>query len=64
MRHFDGYKPAISLQQFFTTGFGELKIILCNEIIAKMRAKHKALGNQRRAPAVRQMDEPAEEEAP
>ena len=33
LRHFDAYKPAITIQQFFTNGFGECKIILCVDII-------------------------------
>ena len=59
LRYFDAYKPAITIQQFFTNGFGECKIIVCIDIIQKMRQKHRALANARekRAPAVKQMEE-------
>lgn len=45
LRYFDGYKPSITLQQFFTNGFGECKIILCVDIIQKMREKHRYFVN-------------------
>ena len=37
------FKPAISVQQFFSEGFAEHKIILCKEIAALMRAKNSEL---------------------
>ena len=43
LKYFDGYKPQITIQQFFTNGFGECKILLCVELIQKMRVKHKEL---------------------
>lgn len=41
MDHFNGYKPQITIQQFFTKGFGECKIIMCYEIIALVKQKHR-----------------------
>lgn len=41
--NFGGYKPQITIQQFFTNGFGECKIIMCTEIIRLMKDKHKEL---------------------
>jgi len=43
LSNFGGYKPQITLQQFFTNGFGECKIIMCTEIIRLMKSKHKEL---------------------
>ena len=34
------YKPAISVQQFFSEGFAEHKIILCKDIAQLMHKKH------------------------
>ena len=41
--HFGGYKPQITIQQFFTKGFSECKIIMTTEIISLMKQKHKEL---------------------
>lgn len=41
--YFGGYKPQITVQQFFTKGFGECKIIMCNEIIGLVKEKHREL---------------------
>ena len=37
------YKPAISVQQFFSEGFAEHKVILCKDIASLMHGKHKEL---------------------
>ena len=37
------FKPAISVQQFFSEGFAEHKIILCKEIASLMKAKNQEL---------------------
>ena len=43
LNHFNGYKPQITIQQFFTNGFAECKIIMCIEIITIMKEKHREL---------------------
>ena len=69
--HFGGYKPQITVQQFFTKGFGECKIIMCNEIIGLVKEKHRELYAEqsklnRGAPANQPSKEgmPQPEEAP
>lgn len=37
--HFN-YKPALSIKQFFETGYAEHKIILCKDVCALVRQKH------------------------
>ena len=41
-----GYKPAISIDQFFKDGFAEHKIILCKDIATLMRQKHAELSKK------------------
>ena len=43
------YKPAISVHQFFSEGFAEHKVILCKDIAALMKAKHKELSKTQTA---------------
>lgn len=43
LNDFDGYKPQLTIQQFFANGFGECKIIMCVEIIALVKEKHREL---------------------
>ena len=43
LNHFNAYKPQITIQQFFSNGFGECKMITCIEIILLMKEKHKEL---------------------
>mmetsp|Transcript_1939 Transcript_1939/g.3352 ORF Transcript_1939/g.3352 Transcript_1939/m.3352 type:complete len:97 (+) Transcript_1939:115-405(+) len=37
------YKSQITVQQFFTNGFAEMKIIFCVEVIRLVKSKHKVL---------------------
>lgn len=37
------YKPTITVQQFFATGFAERKILLCLDICALVRQMHQEL---------------------
>ena len=37
------YKPTITVQQFFATGFAERKILLCLDICALVRQMHNEL---------------------
>ena len=63
-RYFDNYKPQITIQQFFTNGFGECKVCLCIDVIQKMREKHRELvSNQNLNKAmVKQTTPPAPEQ--
>lgn len=38
-----GYRPTISVHQFFQDGFAEQKIILCKDIASLVKQKHKEL---------------------
>lgn len=43
LSHFGGYKPQITINQFFTNGFGECKMVMCIEVIHLIREKHREL---------------------
>ena len=44
--HYFGYRPTISIEQFFKYGFAESKILLVLDIISLIKLKYKFLLNQ------------------
>ncbi|XP_013417622.1 uncharacterized protein LOC106178818 isoform X2 [Lingula anatina] len=43
LREMFNYKPPVTKEQFFSTGFAERKVIMCTEILNMIKAKHRRL---------------------
>jgi len=37
------YKPPVTKEQFFATGFGERKVIMCAQVLQLVHSKHQSL---------------------
>ena len=51
--NFFGYKSKILQDQFFKYGYAEMKMLLCCDVIALVKRKHKHLGIHRSLSAKR-----------
>lgn len=42
-RELFAYKPPVTKDQFFSAGFGERKVIMCTQVLQRVRSRHRSL---------------------